>query len=215
MRLSDFSNLELNNAGVWPWPIKLVAVVLLMGAVGFGGYKAFTEDKLAELERVRAEEPRLRADFVRRQEVMANLEAYRAQIAELQGMLRTMLEQLPTSTEMPDLLEDISNLGRVNGLQFQLFRPENDQPRDFYAAKPITINARANYHQFGSFVSAVAALGRIVTVESAALVDSRQPRSGRGVSADLNPPLTINARLQTYRYLDEAADDLLTPLEGN
>jgi len=124
--------------------------------------------------------------------VLANIDAYRAQIKELEGMLNTMLRQLPTRTEMPDLLEDISDTGVFNGLEFQLFRPEAEQPRDFYAAKPITIKARAYYHQFSAFISSISALSRIVTLEKATLA-----------SAGADAPLSIDATLQTYRYLED------------
>ncbi len=211
MNLSDLRDLDFSNSGAWPWPIKLFAVLLIMAAVGGLGYYFKHKDMLVELEGVRAQERTLRVEFERKQAVMANLEAYRAQIEQLQGMLATMLQQLPTSTEMPDLLEDISNTGRTNGLAFELFRPEADQPRDFYAAKPISIKAQANYHQFGSFVSAIAALDRIVTLEAATMTD---PRTGgsRGVPDDIemqNPPLLIDARVQTYRYLENDGADAL------
>ncbi|HXH03325.1 MAG TPA: type 4a pilus biogenesis protein PilO [Candidatus Competibacteraceae bacterium] len=214
MKLSDLNNLDFNNAGIWPWPLKLFSVLLVMAAVGGLGYYFDAQDLLTQLDNARLEEQKLKQDFVRKQGVMANLDAYRKQIAELQGMLKTMLKQLPTSTEMPDLLEDISKTGRVNGLAFELFRPEAEQPRDFYAAKPITIKARANYHQFGAFVSTIAALSRIVTVEASALVDPRATPGSQKAQSDAgdgeNPPLIIDATLQTYRYLENEEADVLT-----
>ena len=141
---------------------------------------------------------------------MANIGEYRKQLEELQGLLDTMLKQLPTQTEMPDLLESISDTGKVNGLVFSLFKPEGEVPRDFYAAKPISIRATGTYHQFSEFVSSVAALSRIVTLEAANL--SRPTTNNRNQPLDLdNETLSISATLQTYRYLDaDESDDTAT-----
>lgn len=210
----DINSLDFNNAGSWPLPIKLIAVVLVMVAVGGLGYYLDTSDQIVELERVQQEEPTLKDEFKKRQQVWANLILYRAQLEELKTLLKSMLKQLPTSTDMPALLEDITNTGYTNGLSFELFRPEAEQPRDFYAAKPITIRARANYHQFGSFISAIAALSRIVTLEGAVLVNPAvAPSRGAEIPDEENPQLVINAKLQTYRYLevDAAETEVLKP----
>lgn len=198
MKLSDLNDLDFSNAGSWPTIVKAVAVLLVVAAVGTTGYWFDSKSLLEELDAAQRSEQQLRQKFIRKQKVLANIDAYRAQLEELSGMLATMLQQLPTRTEMPDLLEDISNKGRTNGLTFELFKPQNEQPRDFYAAKPIAIRAKANYHQFSAFVSSIAAMSRIVTLESATL-------SGK------DNDLLIEATLQTYRYLEEedAADPKL------
>lgn len=205
MTLSDLRNLELATAGNWPAPLKAVAVVLVAALVGFLGYYFKTQELLDELARERSTEQDLRAEFQTKQRVKANIQAYRAQLEELQGMLDVMLQQLPTGTEMPDLLEVISNTGRINGLTFELFKPEEEQPKEFYAAKPITLRAQATYHQFGAFVSSISALSRIVTLENANLVAAA--RQDRGPQAQNLPDdlLAIDATLQTYRYLEEEA----------
>jgi type IV pilus assembly protein PilO len=196
MKLSELNDLDFNNAGNWPTVVKALAVLLVVAAVGTAGYWFDSKSLLEELDAAQRSEQQLRQKFIRKQKVLANIDAYRAQLDELSGMLATMLQQLPTRTEMPDLLEDISNKGKTNGLIFELFKPQNEQPRDFYAAKPIAIRAKANYHQFSAFVSAIAAMSRIVTLESATL------------SSGKDDNLLIEATLQTYRYLEEedAAD---------
>ena len=201
MNLSDLNDLDFSTAGTWPLPIKIFALLIVIAAVGGIGYWYDTTEQLMELEKVERVELQKRQEFERLQKVVANLDAYRAQIEELEAMLQVMLKQLPTRTEMPDLLEDISNTGRRNGLAFELFKPEMEQPRDFYAAKPISIRARATYHQFSAFVSSIAALSRIVTVENANIVDTEAGQTDQGVPSE---SLLIEAKLQTYRYLDEA-----------
>lgn len=201
MTLSDLRSLDLNDAGNWPPIIKAIVIVLIIAAVCAAGYYLDTKALLERLQAEKATEQNLRAEFQAKQRVAANIDAYRAQLEKLKEMLATMLQQLPTRTEMPDLLEDISNIGKTNGLSFQVFQPKEEQPREFYAAKPISIRARATYHQFGAFISSVSALPRIVTLENARLTAS-QPRASAAGQLQIDF-LNIEATLQTYRYLDE------------
>lgn len=207
MKLADLNELDFNNAGSWPPLAKTVAIALACAVVGAAGYWFDTSHLLENLDTARRTEEQLRQEFAKKQGVLINLDAYRAQLGELEGLLHTMLRQLPTRTEMPDLLEDISNTGRINGLAFELFRPQDERPQDFYAAKPISIRARASYHQFGTFVSSIAALSRIVTVESATVAAAQQQAGRKGGGNTVSPAqeLLIEATLQTYRYLDEDA----------
>ncbi len=205
INLSDF---DLREAGEWPLPGKIILAVVVIAAVLGAGYYFFTGDQLDKLDQVTREEKGLRDEFIEKQRVTANLDAFRAQLRQMEADLEVMLRQLPTGTEMPDLLEDISNTGKKNGLEFELFKPENEQPRDFYAAKPITIKAKGTYHQFGAFVSGVAALSRIVTLENATLTGAVAAGGKPGtkpVAKSGMEPLTIQATLQTYRYMDENA----------
>ena len=207
MRLSEINlnDFDLREAGDWPLAGKVVLAILVIAAVLGAGYYVFTSDQLAELERVTNEEQQLRQDFIEKQRVAANLESFRAQLKQMEADLQVMLGQLPTGTEMPELLENVSNTGKKNGLEFELFKPEAEQPKDFYSAKPITIKARGSYHQFGAFVSGVAALPRIVTLENATLVraapaGAKAAKTGKGE----NPgQVDIQATLQTYRYMEE------------
>jgi type IV pilus assembly protein PilO len=210
MKFSDINNLDFNNAGSWPPLAKAIAVIMIIAVVAGLGFWYDTRSQLDTLESASTTERQLRQEFIDRQRVMANIDAYRAQLDTMQTTLNAMIRQLPTRTEMPDLLEDISNTGRRNGLNFELFKPEDEQPREFYAAKPISIKAHASYHQFGAFISSIAALSRIVTLESAALTELQQQQAtsgGRPVAAskpgDTSKTLLIEATLQTYRYLEE------------
>jgi type IV pilus assembly protein PilO len=221
MNLSEInlSDMNLREAGDWPLAGKLALVVIIMAMVLGAGYYFFTKDQLMQLETVEAEEKKLRDEFVEKQRVTANLEAFRAQLAQMEADLAVMLRQLPTGTEMPDLLDDVSNTGKKNGLEFELFKPEDEQPRDFYAAKPITIKAKANYHQFGAFVSGVAALSRIVTLENVTLTGVGDGKGGaRGATGGGQgkaEPVNIQATLQTYRYMEEgSAPAAASPQKG-
>ena len=139
--------------------------------------------------------------------MVANIEIYRERLAQLREMLKEVLKQLPTRTEMPNLLEAISNTGKANGLVFSLFKPGNEGPKEFYATVPISIRATASFHQFAAFVSSVAALPRIVTLVSAKLTEPGRGRKSRGFitsPGDIrSESLQIEATLQTYRYLED------------
>jgi type IV pilus assembly protein PilO len=211
MNLSEInlSDINLREAGDWPLAGKLVLAVIIMAMVLGAGYYFFTNDQLMQWETVKAEEQKLRDEFKEKQKVTANLEAFREQLAQMEADLAVMLRQLPTGTEMPDLLDDVSNTGKKSGLDFELFKPEAEQPRDFYAAKPITIKAKANYHQFGAFVSGVAALPRIVTLENVTLTGPGGGKGGAsgatGGAKGKTELVDIQATLQTYRYMDEGS----------
>lgn len=198
MTLSDLNNLSFNEIGSWP----LAARALLLGFVALiivgGGYWFHAKDLLAELDSRRTQEIQLRQEFQEKQAIAANLDAYRARLEQLEELLDDLVRQLPTGTEMPDLLEQVSNLGRTNGLIFQLFRPESERRQDFFAVVPISIRATGSYHQFGAFISSVSAMERIVTLENATLTVP----SGRSLTQVNVDNLNIDVTLQTYRYLE-------------
>ena len=200
MKLSELNELELNSVGSWPATAKAALLIVLFGAVLTAGYTLDTKDQREELKRVQAKEPRLVAEFLKKQRVVANLEAYRAQLAEMEDSLQSMLRQLPTRTEMPDLLEDISNTGLINGLAFDRFKPEAEVPKEFYATQPISIRARGTYHQLGAFLSGVSALPRIVTVGNLKI--------DIGANDTNTDELVLETRLNTYRYLDDDAGEM-------
>jgi len=205
VNLSDLNDLDLENLGSWPTPIKAVVIILLVAAVLVAGYMLDTKDMMAQLERVNQQEGSLLREFERRQTVVANYDAYKAQLEELQQSLDSMLRQLPTRTEMPDLLENISDTGLINGLVFDRFKPLGEVPQEFYATQPISIRARGTYHQFGSFLSGVSALPRIVTVENLRVTPVKSnPNQELTIEEGMGDELQLEANLATYRYLDDS-----------
>ena len=135
----------------------------------------------------------LKIDFEKKQARAVNLDAYKEQMNEMRVVFKSMLQQLPRKSEVADLLIDISRTGLVNGLEFELFKPESERPVDFYAELPISMKVTGNYHQFGEFVSAVAALPRIVTLHNLTM----SPLS------ESSGNMTMNITAKTYRYFDE------------
>src|SRR5690606_19201821 len=147
------SELDFNNIGSWPQQAKIVFCVLLTALIMAVAWFALISGKRDELARLENEEGRLRVAFEEEQGKAANLEPLRQQLAQMEQVLQQMLRQLPSKTEMPDLIVDISQTALSSGLSNELFKPRGEIPREFYAEKPIELRMVGNYHQFGAFVS--------------------------------------------------------------
>ncbi|MEJ2610018.1 MAG: type 4a pilus biogenesis protein PilO [Candidatus Thiodiazotropha sp.] len=197
MNLEDLNELDLQNVGIWPTPVKAVAVFLLALIVIVAGYYLIIEDQIAGLETVQKKELDLRREFEKKQAKAANLEAYRKQLEEMKQSFGTMLRQLPDKTEVAELLVDVSQTGLASGLEFELFKPQGESPREFYAELPIKIIVYGEYHEFGSFISGLAALPRIVTIHDIKIKRGSSKETGTGGD------LLLEATAKTYRYLDE------------
>ncbi len=199
--LEELQNLDFNDIGRWPF-IYRAAAVALAGVVATiaGLYLFIYEEKIPLLEKAEVEERDLRVIFEEKQRKAANFSAYQEQLAEIERSFGTMLQQLPGKTEIPNLLVDISQTGLGAGLQEKLFQPEAEVRKDFYAEKPIRIKLDGSYHEFGNFVSDIAALPRIVTLHN---IEIRPVGKSSGYD-----DLVLNVTAKTYRYLedDEAGD---------
>ncbi|MCU7814534.1 MAG: type 4a pilus biogenesis protein PilO [Candidatus Thiodiazotropha sp. (ex Rostrolucina anterorostrata)] len=195
MNLQDLNELDLNNLGIWPMPVKIVVVVLVSLIVLAAGYYLIIEDQLISLEGVEKKEQALRTTFNAKQAKASNLEAYRKQLEEMKQSFGTMLRQLPDKTEVAELLVDVSQTGLASGLEFELFKPKAEVPREFYAELPIELVVTGKYHEFGGFISGLAALPRIVTIHNIKI-----ERAASNVESD---DLLLKATAKTYRYLDE------------
>ncbi len=194
--LDQLQSLDTSDIGRWPLVFRALFVGLFFFVIVIAGsYFLVYEKQMPRLERAQTEEQELRSSFESKQRKAANFSAYRDQLAEIERSFGTMLRQLPGKTEIPNLLVDISQTGLAAGLQEDLFQPMDENFKEFYAEKPIKIRLRGNYHEFGQFVSDVAALPRIVTLHDVEI-------SGQGGDADFDD-LVLNVTAKTYRYLDE------------
>ncbi len=192
----DFSDLSMDNLGTWPAPIKALVWILMFAAIMAGGYFLVVQSQQEVLERSQLKEAELRALYERRAEEAANLDAYRVQMAEIEKNFGVLLSQLPEDTEVPGLLDDISNVGVTNGLALDFIGLKPEQRKEFYVELPITIEATGTYHDFGAFVSGVSSLPRIVTLHDFTVVREK----GRGDKAG---ELKMEVLAKTYRYKDD------------
>ncbi len=196
--VEELRALDVNDVGRWPLAFRAGVIgVVFAVVVGAGIYWTVVENKAPQLKRFQDDEQTLRVTFENKQRKAANYDAYKAQLSQMQQSFGTMLRQLPGETEIPSLIVDISQTGLAAGLQENLFQPQSEIPRDFYAEKPIKIRLSGAYHEIANFVSDVAALPRIVTLHDIKISSGNK---------DVFDELTIEVTAKTYRYLDEEAD---------
>jgi len=199
MEMPDFSNLNLdpNNIGNWPGPLKGLVILILCAALLGAGYWFDTKEQLVVLKTAQKKEVELKGVFEFKQRKAANLESLREQLQEMKESFGNLLRLLPNKTEIEGLLVDISQSGLAAGLEFELFKPSAEQVAEFYAIQPITIRVTGTYHEFGNFVSAVASLPRIVTQHDISMNLVNKGSEGDSVE------LAMNMIAKTYRYLEE------------
>ncbi len=203
-RKMSLKELDFNNTGAWPREFK-IGFCVLVGLLIFGLlWWVLTRDKGDELEALERTESELRADFETKQGRAANLEPLKQQLAQMEQQLQQMLRQLPSRTEMPDLIVDISQTALATGIQNELFQPGPESPKEFYAEKPIALRMVGTYHQFGAFVSGVASLPRVV-IMTMHDIQLRPKDAANNPAAGIRPnsSLELAGTVKTYRYLDE------------
>ena len=194
LRQIDLNDLDFNNVGSWPAAVQFIAGALLLIAVVAFGYNFHLKDLQAQLDGKRAEEAILKEQFSSKAFQAANLDAYKDQMQEMEVSFGALLKQLPSDTEVPGLLEDITRTGLGSGLEFEEIKLLPEAAQQFYIELPIQITVVGSYHDLATFVSGVASLPRIVTLHDFNLVP---------VSADTSSKLRMSILAKTYRYNDK------------
>ena len=189
----DPSELSLDNIGSWPIFVKVAAWVVVFSAIIFGGFKLIISDMQMTYEQAQFKEESLKKTFTDKAYLAANLDAYRQQMVEMEESFGALISQLPSDTEVPGLLEDITNKGAASGLSFSKIGLNPEASKAFYIELPIQIKASGAFHDMGAFVSGVASLPRIVTLTDFTIKPGKKKGGGK---ASLN--LDIIAK--TYRY---------------
>lgn len=193
LRKIDLNDLDLNNVGSWPAAVRVIACILLMAAILALGYNFHLKDLEARLNQQRAEEETLKQQFTTKAFQAANLEAYKDQMKEMETSFGALLRQLPSDTEVPGLLEDITRTGLGSGLEFEEIKLQPEAVQQFYIELPIQISVVGSYHDLATFVSGVASLPRIVTLHDFSIEPLK----------DSNSKLRMNILAKTYRYNDK------------
>lgn len=194
LNLNELRNLDFRNPGGWPTSARVIAyVVIFIVVIGIGYYFWLSDDQ-QQLAQGQQQEQKLRTEFKEKAAKAANLDEYQAQLQQLTRTFNTLKLQLPGKTEIPNVLQDISQTAQIDGLKQNLFRPENEVKKDFYAEVPIQIQLEGSYQQFGKFVSDVSGLLRIVTIHNIGI----RPQGGGATGNNLVMTLTA----KTYRYLE-------------
>lgn len=196
----DLKRLDVNNIGNWPPLFKGIAIGLICLAVIGAGVYIDTTEQIKVLQLAQGKEADLKKTFEEKQSKAVSLVAYQKQMEDMQKVFGEMLRQLPSRTEVAALLVDISQVGVASGLEFELFKPEPEIPVEFYSELPIKLRVNGDFHQFGAFVSGVAALPRIVTLHDFVITQGKDGNVGKGKRKG---SLIMEATAKTYRYLDE------------
>ena len=198
MKLDDFNNIDINNAGSLPAPVKAVLLsVIFIVLVGLGYYFVLTPE-METLETEKAKEQELRKVFFEKKSQAINLDAYKAQMVEIEKTFGALLKQLPDKSQIDGLLTDINQAGLSRGLEFELFKPGNESQDEFYAEMPIEIKVIGTYHDLGTFATDISKLSRIVTLGEVSVANQNKnakPGANDGI-------LVMEAVAKTYRYLD-------------
>ena len=197
----DLRNLDRNNIGGWSKGVKFFFAALIVAVILFLGWYFEIRPQQEDLQRAQDKELALKKEFADKQGKVVNLEAYRKQLADMEEMLQTMLRQLPSRTEMPDLLNNITQAALSAGIETQLFQPGGEVMKDFYAEKPIALKMLGTYHQFGTFISNVASLPRVVILTMHDV--SLKPAGAEGGKGAPAGQLLLEGVVKTYRYLDD------------
>ena len=190
--LEDLQNFDINDVdriGVWPLPVKIIICVALAGIIVSLGYFLFVKDKNMQLQSARSQETTLRKSFESKAFEAANLAAYREQMTQMEESFGALVARLPSDTEVPGLLEDIDDKGLDSRLSIDSISLQPEVTAEFYVELPIKINVSGGYHEFGSFISGVAGMPRIVTLHGFNI-----ERDGQSSN------LSMEILAKTYRY---------------
>ena len=193
----DWADLQdIDTIGVWPVAVKVIIIAVIFAGCLTAGYFLHIQNLQIELENVVSEENQLRVEFEQKAFLAANLEEYRAQTVEMEESFEELLLQLPSETEVPGLVDDVTETGEGSGLAFENIALQPEVVREFYIELPIDIDVEGDYHDFGTFVSGVASLDRIVTLHDF-VINAESPT---------NLSMNIIARTYRYRDIDEEAN---------
>lgn len=199
----DLRNLDRNNIGGWPSSVKAFFVAIVIVVILFIGWYFYISGQQDTLASGQQKEVTLKHEFEDKQAQVVNLDALKAQLAQMNEMLSQMLRELPSKTEMPALLVNISQTAQAAGIETDLFQPKAEIPEEFYAIQPIALKMQGTYHQFGTFISGVASLPRVVILT---MHDVSLKAANSSGAKNAPPPggvLMLEGTVQTYRYLGD------------
>jgi len=196
MKLDDFNNIDLKNAGSLPMPVKLVLLGFIFLVLVALGYWFLWSPEMDEFTQAEAKEQELRQVFTTKKGQAIKIDAYKQQMVDIEKTFGALLKQLPDKSQMDGLLTDINQAGLGRGLEFELFKPGQESIADFYAEMPIQIKIKGSYHDIGAFATDISKLSRIVTLNDMAIAPlNKDSKDGL---------LMLEAIAKTYRYLDSS-----------
>ena len=189
----DFNDINEGNIGAWPVLVRAALWVLAFVVVSIGGYFYVIADLRVELENAVAKEAKLKTEFEKKAFKAAKLEPLKKQMAEMEESFGILLGQLPADTEVPGLLEDMTEKAVDNGLEIDSIKLQPERTQEFYIELPIAIEVEGTYHDLAAFVSGIASLPRIVTLHDYKIKTNKQ----LGTQS-----MSITAKTYRYKEID-------------
>ena len=188
----DFKYLDPKDPGTWPAIPKLVALIAILAGILVGAFFLDTQGQIDELDAGKAQEAKLKDDYINKKKQSVNLDLHKQQLREIDQSFGALLKQLPNRAQMDALLVDINQAGLGRGLQFELFKPASgESAKEFYSELPIQVRVVGSYHDMGAFASDLGQLSRIVTLNDVTIAPSKDGQ------------LQMDATARTFRYLDD------------
>ena len=194
--MQQWNTLDSNNYGSWPISVKITIWIFILILIGFSGYMFVIKSKLEDITNAQAQEQNLLNEFREKDSKLRNLQQYQRQLQDMEANFNQQLEQLPKESEIPGLVEDINVTGVNAGIKLRNIRLEPEIKQEFFIEQPITMEATGDYHLFGSFVSSIAVLPRIVTLHDFSMTAGTNSEKRTDI-----PQITYHIKAKTYRYV--------------
>jgi type IV pilus assembly protein PilO len=195
MKLSTDTVLKL------PASKKILILVILLCVVTGVYFFLFFMPRSEELRMQKEELSKQIKELNEAKAITQDLEKFKRQIAQLNEELKIALTHLPNEKEIPEILKNISSLGRESNLEFTLFRPKPEEPQQFYAKVPIELTVLGSYHDTGTFFDRVGKLPRIINVIDFNMT-RREPKS-----KETEVVVRTSCLLNTYRFIDQKSEE--------
>lgn len=215
----SLKNLDFKTAGFWPEPMKITAYIVAFVAVLGLAWLVWFSSQFSELSKLDQQEGQLREQYRTTQLKANNLDNLKEELAQINDLIKTLVTRLPNKNEIPELVVDVSQAALANGLQTDLFEPQEENKHEFYAEKQINVKFRGGYHQLGAFFSEVAKQPRLVSVviddmnldvvketPNAAAKD-KAPNATTKLLDLTSTPLSFSGTVRTYRYLSDEEEE--------
>lgn len=161
----DFSTLEIKEIGLWPLILRIIIMVLVSVLTLVAAYYLVLKDKFELIDKQHGQEEEKRKEFKEKYNLAANLSAYEKQMIEVKERYKQLLQELPSSDQLPELIDNITRQAENNGLKYQSIKPGAAKSLlGFYKELPIDLVVSGTYNGFGGFVSDLSKIPRIVTL---------------------------------------------------
>jgi type IV pilus assembly protein PilO len=184
-------------------PKKALILVAILGVMAGLYYHSFFSPRQEELKVLKGDLNKLVEELNKSRAITRDHQKFKEQIAKLDEELRNALAQLPNEKEVPEILKNITSLGKESNLEFTLFRPKAEEPQQFYAKVPIELTVLGSYHNTGIFFDKVSKLPRIINVVDFNITRAKDVR----VRGETDTLIRTSCLVNTYRFIEKKVEE--------